>query len=319
MSLNKGLAIVHGNKLESLVEVVTEWMKSHPLSPLENETFLIYNNGVGQWLKQHLAQNNVLGIAAGLDVKLPSMFVWEIYRAVLGQDIPKDQPLAKKPLTWRLYRLLPELIKKPEFENLAHFLADDEKEIKCHQLAEQLADLFDQYQMYRADWLLDWEQGKDSIRDGHNEAKLLPQEQVWQAKLWREILNDMSEDEKKNASRSSVHDLFLKKIETFTLENPPKNLPKRIIVFGIPTLAHNILKYWRKSARFVKSFYLSQILANTIGQTLLKIKNCSKPKIVAKQKSQAWKMFRYRTKSCIFTPIPYLPHGENKDAIIFVC
>ncbi len=249
MTLNKGIAIVHGNKLESLVEVVKEWIKTHPLSPLEHETFLIYNNGVGQWLKQYLAQNDVLGIAAGLDVKLPSMFVWEVYRAVLDK-IPKEQPLAKHPLTWRLYRLLPELIKKPEFENLAHFLADDEKEIKCHQLAEQLADLFDQYQMYRADWLLDWEQGKDSIRDGHNEAKLLPQEQVWQAKLWREILNDMSEDEKKNASRSSVHDLFLKKIETFTLENPPKNLPKRIIVFGIPTLAQQHIEVLAKISPF---------------------------------------------------------------------
>ncbi|MEI6746328.1 MAG: exodeoxyribonuclease V subunit gamma [Methylococcaceae bacterium] len=250
MSLNKGLAIVHGNKLESLVEVVEYWMQEHPLSPLENETFLIYNNGVGQWLKQYLAQNDKLGIAAGLDVKLPSQFIWEIYRAVLGEGIPKDQPLAKHPLTWRLYRLLPELIKKPEFENLAHFLADDEKEIKCHQLAEQLADLFDQYQMYRADWLLDWEQGKDSIRDGHNEAKPLPQEQVWQAKLWREILNDMSEDEKKNASRSSVHDLFLKKIETFTLENLPKNLPKRIIVFGIPTLAQQHIEVLAKISLF---------------------------------------------------------------------
>ncbi len=257
MSLNKGLAIVHGNKLESLVEVVTEWMKSHPLKPLENETFLIYNNGVGQWLKQHLAQNDVLGIAAGLDVKLPSMFVWEIYRAVLGQDIPKDQPLAKKPLTWRLYRLLPELIKKPEFENLAHFLADDEKEIKRHQLAEQLADLFDQYQMYRADWLLDWEKGDDKIRDAHNEKTKevsslpdLPTEQMWQAKLWREILQDLEPKERENASRSSVHDLFLKKIETFTLENPPQNLPKRVIVFGIPTLAQQHIEVLAKISPF---------------------------------------------------------------------
>ncbi len=254
MSLNKGLAIVHGNKLESLVEVVTEWMKAHPLSPLENETFLIYNNGVGQWLKQHLAQNSVLGIAAGLDVKLPSNFIWEIYRAVLGQDIPKDQPLAKKPLTWRLYRLLPALIEKTDdsgnfvFENLKQFLTGDENEVKRHQLAEQLADLFDQYQMYRADWLLDWEQGKDSIRDGHNEAKPLPQEQVWQAKLWREILQDMSAAEKKNASRSSVHDLFLKEIQT--LKNPPENLPKRIIVFGIPTLAQQHIEVLAKISPF---------------------------------------------------------------------
>ncbi|MGB4497553.1 MAG: exodeoxyribonuclease V subunit gamma, partial [Methylococcaceae bacterium] len=250
MSLNKGIAIIHGNKLESLVEVVEYWIKTHPLSPLENDMFLIYNNGVGQWLKQYLAQNNVLGIAAGLNVKLPSMFVWDIYRAVLGQQIPKDQPLAKHPLTWRLYRLLPELIKKPEFKNLEQFLNDDEKEIKRHQLAEKLAELFDQYQMYRADWLRDWEQEKDIIRNGKDEEKDLPEEQIWQAKLWREILQDMSAEEKKNASRSSVHDLFLKEIKNFTLENPPKNLPKRIIVFGIPTLAQQHIEVLAKISPF---------------------------------------------------------------------
>jgi exodeoxyribonuclease V gamma subunit len=251
MTLNNGLAIVHGNKLESLVEVVEYWMQEHPLSPLENETFLIYNNGVGQWLKQYLAQNgkDKLGIAAGLDVKLPSMFIWEIYRAVLGQYIPKDQPLAKHPLTWRLYRLLPELIKQPEFDNLKKFLDDDQKEVKRHQLAEKLAELFDQYQMYRADWLLDWEKEKDIIRDGHNVEKPLPKEHIWQAKLWREILKGMNPEEKQNASRSSVHELFLEKSKTFT-ENPPENLPKRIIVFGIPTLAQQHIEVLAKISPF---------------------------------------------------------------------
>ncbi len=258
MSLNKGLAIVHGNKLESLVEVVKGWIKEHPLSPLENETFLIYNNGVGQWLKQNFAQDKELKIAAGLDVKLPSMFVWEIYRAVLGNGIPKDQPLAKKPLTWRLYRLLPELIKKDEFKNLAHFLADDEKEIKRHQLAEQLADLFDQYQMYRADWLFDWENGDDKIRDSHNEKNedvdslpYLPTEQMWQAELWREILQDLKPEEKQNASRSSVHKLFLDEIENLEQrKESPTNLPKRIIVFGIPTLAEQHIEVLAKISPF---------------------------------------------------------------------
>jgi exodeoxyribonuclease V gamma subunit len=248
MTLKNGIAIIHGNKLESLVDVVEYWIQAHPLSPLDSETFLIYNNGVGQWLKQHLAQNSSMGIASGLEVKLPSMFVWEIYRTVLGQQIPKEQPLAKHPLTWRAYRLLPTLIKKPEFENLAHFLEDDEKNIKKHQLAEKLADLFDQYQMYRADWLLDWEKSHDVIRDGHGKEMPLPKEQTWQAKLWRDILQDLNEAEKQNASRSSVHDLFLSKIET--LNSSPANLPKRIIVFGIPTLAQQHIEVLAKISQF---------------------------------------------------------------------
>ena len=252
MPLNKGIAIIHGNKLESLVEVVEHYIKGNPLSPLENETFLIYNNGVGQWLKQYLAQNDNFGIAAGLEVKLPSQFIWEIYRAVLGEkQIPKEQPLAKHPLTWRLYRLLPELIEKEEFKNLKQFLDDDKNEVKRYQLAEKLAELFDQYQMYRADWLLDWEKENYIIRNGKGEEKLLEEQHIWQANLWcDEILNDLKEEERKNASRSSVHDLFLEKIKTFTSESPPENLPKRIIVFGIPTLAQQHIEVLAKISQF---------------------------------------------------------------------
>jgi len=97
---------------------------------------------MGQWLKQSLAQNSALGIAAAIKVQLPSLFIWNVYRAVLGQQIPKEQLLAKSPLTWRLYRLLPALITQPGFETLATFLAEDNNSRKRYQLAEQLADLF---------------------------------------------------------------------------------------------------------------------------------------------------------------------------------
>ena len=103
--LDSGIAIIHGNKLETLVNVLEHWLKNYPLAPLENDVFLVYNNGVGQWLKQHLAKNDSLGIAAGLEIQLPSLFIWRIYRAVLGQKIPKEQPLARTPLLWRLYRI----------------------------------------------------------------------------------------------------------------------------------------------------------------------------------------------------------------------
>ena len=79
---------------------------------------------MGHWIKQNIAHNQALGIAAGIDVQLPSAFIWRVYRQVLGDQIPKEQLLAKAALTWRLYRLLPDLIKQTGFEDLARFLAD---------------------------------------------------------------------------------------------------------------------------------------------------------------------------------------------------
>ncbi|PMZ49684.1 hypothetical protein C1X25_31220, partial [Pseudomonas sp. GW247-3R2A] len=94
------------------------------------------------------------GIAAAIDVQLPGSFMWQLYRMVLGRDeIPVKSLLDKAPLTWRLMRLLPQLINQPHFEPLQRFLTNDTDLRKRYQLSERLADLFDQYQVYRADWL----------------------------------------------------------------------------------------------------------------------------------------------------------------------
>ena len=192
-SLDSGIAVIHSNKLEELHDVVEFWLRQHPLAPLENEVFLVQSNGMGQWLKQNLAKNTSLGIVAAIQMQLPSLFIWSIYRAVLGKQIPKEQPLAKAPLIWRFYRLLPTLNTLPGFETLASFLEDDNNGRKRYQLAEQLADLFDQYQVYRSDWISDWAEGHDGLRNAQGAMQAMPETQRWQAALWREVLTDLGD------------------------------------------------------------------------------------------------------------------------------
>ena len=244
-TLDNGIAVIHSNKLESLLEVVAHWLEVHPLAPLENEVFLVNNNGMGQWLKQNLAQNSALGIAAGFTVKLPATFIWQVYRWVLGDKIPKEQLLAKPALIWRLYRLLPNLVKKTGFEVLGQFLKEDTQSRKRYQLAEQLADLYDQYQVYRSDWLSDWALGHDQLRDAKGEVQILPESQRWQALLWRELLQDLGAENSTFASRASVHAEFMAKID----QSQPK-LPKRVIVFGLSTLPQQSLEVLAKISQF---------------------------------------------------------------------
>ena len=247
-SLDSGIAVIHSNQLEELRDVVEYWLRQHPLSPLENDVFLVQSNGMGQWLKQSLAQNNALGIAAAIDMKLPSLFIWSIYRAVLGQQIPKEQLLAKAPLTWRLYRLLPTLINQPGFVTLATFLADDKNSRKRYQLAEQLADLFDQYQVYRSDWLSDWENGIDSLRNALGQMLILPEQQRWQPALWRAVLADLGDDYTASASRASVHAQFMVSIDD--LDQLPAGIPRRIILFGLSSLPQQSLEVLAKLGKF---------------------------------------------------------------------
>ena len=109
--------------------------------------------------------------------------MWQLYRRVLGRDeIPEVSLLDKAPLTWRLMRLLPEVIERPHFEPLRRFLTDDSDLRKRYQLAERLADLFDQYQVYRADWLKDWASGAHVLNTARGERKPLAAGNRWRSR-----------------------------------------------------------------------------------------------------------------------------------------
>src|SRR5437763_51473 len=98
--------VVHGNHPESLRDLMLAWLAGHPLAPLEDEVVLVQSNGVAQWLKLSLAadpRDGGIGIAAALRTQLPSQFLWDAYRAVLGRDaVPAASPFDKAQLVWRL-------------------------------------------------------------------------------------------------------------------------------------------------------------------------------------------------------------------------
>lgn len=250
-SLTPGLMILHGNRLESLRQLVVDWMREHPLAPLENEVVLVQSNGIGQWLEMALAEDpekGGCGIAAALDVQLPAQFLWQLYRTVLGSDsVPGTSPLDKQPLTWRLLRLLPELLEDPAFAPLQRFLADDDDCRKRYQLAERLADLFDQYQVYRADWLNDWAADHDRVSLARSGGRPLEDHERWQPALWRAVLADVG-SEHVSHSRAGVHPRALDSL--FSATERPAGLPRRVIVFGISSLPAQTLEALAALGRF---------------------------------------------------------------------
>jgi len=253
-SLNAAFMVVQSNSLNELRSLVISVMRRYPLAPLENEIALVQSNGIAQWLKLALAEDSEdgdtggCGIAAAIDVQLPGSFMWQLYRMVLGRDeIPAKSLLDKAPLTWRLMRLLPQLINQPHFEPLQRFLTHDADLRKRYQLAERLADLFDQYQVYRADWLEDWADGRHQLRNARGEANSLAPANCWQAELWRALLLDVGE-EGMAQSRAGVHQRFIERINS--LDTAPSGLPSRVIVFGISSLPAQALEALAGLARF---------------------------------------------------------------------
>lgn len=232
--LTPGFIVAQSHRLESLTELVVDLTTSLPLPPLVNEQFLVQSNGMAQWLKQELAART--GIAAMQDMTLPASFTWQLYRTVLGEHIPQHSPFDKERLLWRILRLLPQCAGEPAFLPLAQYIRHDPDLRKRYQLSQRLADLFDQYQIYRADWLTDWANGGNRFATGDN---------AWQPALWRKLLSDTEQSEGMDASwqsRAGLHRRFIETAAVITLEQRPSAAPLRVIVFGISSLPQQILE-----------------------------------------------------------------------------
>lgn len=246
--LRSGLLVLHGNRLERLAETVFGWLAMNPLGPLEEETFLVQSHGMGEWLKIELA--TAQGVCAATRVELPARFVWRACRAVLGRSaVPPVSALDKLPLTWRLMGLLPQCADRPGFEPVAGWLgdvaasrsslsdaavrlSDGDSSTRRWQLAQRLADLFDQFQVYRGDWLADWAAGDDLLRaepgQGSAAAPVVPDAQRWQPALWRALLATLT-DAERAATRPALHRRFL---DALAAPGPWPQLPRRIVLFG---------------------------------------------------------------------------------------
>ena len=235
-ALQPGFIAFHSNRSENLAEIVIEWIQRHPLPALDEEIILVQSNGMAEWVKMELARR--AGVCAATRVDLPSRFLWRTYRQILGRDaVPVESPLDKVPMIWRLMKILPELTERDEFAPIAGFLREDEPE-RMLQLAARLADLFDQYQNYRADWLEAWETGGNQLIMADGKFADLPDEQRWQPVLWRAVIN-MLDEQQRQSIRPRLHQRVLAKL---TSSAPEGKIAQRVIVFGMSQIPWTTLQ-----------------------------------------------------------------------------
>ncbi len=250
-SIVPGFLALHSHRSEVLAETLSAWLIRQPLAALEQEVVLVQSNGMAEWIKMALAGQGGPGggVCAATRVELPSRFLWRTYRQVLGaSNVPPDSPLDKLPMTWRLMALLPACVGDPVFQPVAGYLRGKRPEPEPErllQLASRLADLFDQYQIYRPDWLQDWADGRDVLRRQSGQpvrpddkAGLLPEDQRWQAELWRLVLATLT-DAEKQATRPALHLRALALLKSGQALASP--VARRVSVFGMSHMPSQLL------------------------------------------------------------------------------
>jgi len=216
--------VYHSNQLDILKTLTTALIEGRPLAdPFSQEVILVQSPGMAQWLQMELAQT--FGIAANIAFPLPATFIWDMFTKVLP-GIPKESAFSKDAMTWKLMWLLPQKLGEEDFASLRHYLDDDEDKRKIHQLAARVADLFDQYLVYRPEWLKAWESERQI--DGLDDA------QRWQSSLWRALCAYTQELQQPEWHRANLYQNFISQLENAKVT--PPGLPSRVFICGISAL-----------------------------------------------------------------------------------
>ncbi|TWH71385.1 DNA helicase/exodeoxyribonuclease V gamma subunit [Azomonas agilis] len=226
------LTLFHAADLEDLSELALEVLKKPRANPLAPEAFVVPSQGMGRWLTLQLARRQ--GIAMQLNMELPSSFIWSLARTVLG-SLPEQSAFNPINLSWRLYAWLKDEHNLRQVPRLENYLSQCDEQRRLG-LAAKIADVFDQYLLYRDDWLAAWEQGK---------LLSLGPDEDWQAFLWRELTRDG------HPHRARVLETVLKRL--FDPE-PIAGIPERLILFGISSLPVHHLRVLEGLAQHTQIF-----------------------------------------------------------------
>jgi exodeoxyribonuclease V gamma subunit len=221
------LRVFTGNRLEILADALADLVRTPLASPLDPEIIVVQSKGMERWVSMHLAERH--GVCANGRFPFPNAFIRDIFRHAL-HDLPERSCFDPDVMTWRIMKALPSLIEEPAFNTIRIYLESGRSDLKRFQLSQKIADLFDQYLLFRPEMMFQWEKGKA----GH-----------WQSLLWRRLVEG-----REGEHRAALAGDFFRALERSS--EPPPGIPERICVFGISALPRFHVQVFASLARFAQ-------------------------------------------------------------------
>jgi len=218
--------------MENLLVLLNKISQVSPLGVFNQEVIIVQNPGMQHWL--NLAIANDRGISMNMRYALPAQCLWQLIRTLASDDkVPEQSPYSREVLTWRIHALLAskDVITDSDYlPATRYWLSSDamperyssQENLKRYQLAVQMADLYEQYLIFRPQWLDSW-QKDDTLAQLSTDNK-------WQAKLWQLLIKQLPYNpvELLNDAIANI---------STKLAVDPLLLPKRLSFFGINSMA----------------------------------------------------------------------------------
>ena len=168
-----GLILHTSNQLDLLAQRLSQVVSAPLGSPFTPEIVVVQSLASRRWLSLQIAQ--LQGICANYAFPFLGDFIAQTVKQASPVEALADK-MSTELLTWKIDSLLPLCFARKEFAPVAKYLRDGDS-LKRFHLATRLANLFDQYRVYRPEMVSGW--------TASNKAR--SEDEAWQAALWRQL------------------------------------------------------------------------------------------------------------------------------------
>lgn len=207
------------NRLDELKKQLAQSLVNQSQGVFHKDVLITQTEGMNRWLSIELADS--LSVFGNAEFCKPNGFISSIFKLA---EIVNDQDFSTEKLRWVIFQLLEDKEFIEKFDLVSKYYEDDE--IKRLQLATRVSDLFDQYLIYRPDYIETWNKGEHvEIREKYQ------YHEEWQAWLWNKLQEKADFEDKVELRNKLVEKLK----NPLFIEELKKKYPK-ISLFGLSVL-----------------------------------------------------------------------------------
>ena len=206
------------NDIENLAGKLAETIRSKPLELYQKESIVVQTEGMNRWLSVKISEKNK--IFSNFEFFSPNNILFELFKLA---NLRSADIFNTGNLRWLIYKILGSSDFQKKFTRTFQYFEGDK--IKQLQLATKLADLYDQYSIYRPDYIRLW--NNDKVAEV---KQAFVYHEKWQRWIWNKIKEEVKDY---NFDKVETRDRLVDKLtnDPDFIEKIKKKYP-RISLFG---------------------------------------------------------------------------------------
>src|SRR5690554_3102195 len=220
------------NSLFKLVDQLSNNLRKPLLTVFQPQFIVTQTLGMNNWLKIQLAEK--LGITANCQFLKPNDIINHVYFLLGG---PQERILSVDNLQWLIFGLLDDQTFKTRFPFISQYY-NQREDTKRMALAEKVADLFDQYQIYRPEMINEWNNIQIPDLSDNN----------WQKYLWIALKVKIGE---KMPDKTRIGKYIIDSLQNPSHQENLKRKVPQIEFFGISIITAYHLEIFHELAKHI--------------------------------------------------------------------